>query len=518
MSEYPDQLDAKFLLEGFSTGFRINYEGPRLSSSCKNLKSVLQNEDIAWEKVMEEVRMGRIAGPFSYKPISNLICSPMGLIPKKTGGFRLISHLSYPVGNSVNDFIDPALATVQYSNFDNAVNMIKKLGKGALIGKIDCKSAFRLLPCYLGDIDLLGFTLRGQYFVDKMVPMGLKIACKCWECFAKFLNWLISKRTGSWDIDHYLDDYFFAGEGHSDKCQELMREFLLMCQELGVPIAQEKTEGSSTSLVYLGYLLDTIEFQIRIPEEKIKNLLDLIQNTLSRKKLTLKELQSITGSLQFCAKAMPSARAFIRRMYGSMSTVKKAHHRIRLTRGIKDDLRMWQAFLSSFNGVSYMLDVEWVSSVKLQLYTDSAGGAGLGCGCYLDGAWAFLQWPDSWAESGILKDITFLEMVPIALAVLLWKNHFRGLRIQFNTDNMACLHILNSKSGKSERVMKLVRAIVLWSLQFDFHINAVHVKSAENFMDSISRKQWAKFKSLQPRADSEPTPVPGEFWGLLPAR
>ena len=56
--------------------------------------------------------------------------------------------------------------------------MVKKLGKGALIGKIDCKNAFRLLPCYLGDIDLLGFTLRGQYFVDKMVPMGLKIACK----------------------------------------------------------------------------------------------------------------------------------------------------------------------------------------------------------------------------------------------------------------------------------------------------------------------------------------------------
>lgn len=63
-----------------------------------------------------------------------------------------------------------------------------------------------------------------------------------------------------------------------------MREFLLMYQELGVPIAQEKTEGPSTSLVYLGYLLDTTEFKIRIPEEKIKNLLDLIQNTLSRKK------------------------------------------------------------------------------------------------------------------------------------------------------------------------------------------------------------------------------------------
>ena len=76
---------------------------------------------------------------------------------------------------------------------------------------------------------------------------------------------------------------------------------------------------------------------------------------------------------------------------------------------------------------------------------------------------------------------------------------------------MACLHILNSKLGKAERVMKPVRAIVLWSLQYAFHINAVHVKSADNFTDSIARKQWARFKSLQPQADSEPIPVPADF-------
>ena len=162
-------------------------------------------------------------------------------------------------------------------------------------------------------------------------------------------------------------------------------------------------------------------------------LLELIDNALSHKKLTRKELQSLTGSLQFCAKAMPSTRAFIRRMYASMSNV-KIHHRIRLTQGIKEDLRMWQTFLNDFSGVS---------SAQLQLYTDSARGSGLCCGCYFDGAWSILQWPDQWANSGILKDIIFLEMVPIALAVMLWKRHFRGLRIQFCTDNMACFHILN---------------------------------------------------------------------------
>ena len=111
---------------------------------------------------------------------------------------------------------------------------------------------------------------------------------------------------------------------------------------------------------------------------------------------------------------MPSARAFIRHMYASMSNVKKAHNRICLTQVTKEDLKMWQTFLNDFNGVSNMLDVEWVSSAQLQLYTDSAGGSGLGCGCYLAGAWSFVQWSNQWANSGILKDITFLEMVPVA--------------------------------------------------------------------------------------------------------
>ena len=57
----------------------------------------------------------------------------------------------------------------------------------------------------------------------------------------------------------------------------------------------------------------------------------------------------------------------------------------------------------------------------MQPYTVSKGGARLGRGCYLDGALAFLQWPDTWAEPDILKDITFLEMVPIALSVMMWR-------------------------------------------------------------------------------------------------
>ena len=54
-------------------------------------------------------------------------------------------------------------------------------------------------------------------------------------------------------------------------------------------------------------------------------------------------------------------------MYASMSKVTKSPHRIRLTHGIKQDLRMWQIFLNDFNGVSYMLDIVYQSVNRLPI-------------------------------------------------------------------------------------------------------------------------------------------------------
>lgn len=123
------------MLKGFKYGFKLNYAGPRSSCAYDNLLSIKQNPEVATKKLINEIELGRMVGPFENKPISNLRCSPIGVVPKKTGGFRLITHLSYPKENSVNDFIDERFTKVNYSSFDNIVNLVKRLGKGALCGK-----------------------------------------------------------------------------------------------------------------------------------------------------------------------------------------------------------------------------------------------------------------------------------------------------------------------------------------------------------------------------------------------
>jgi hypothetical protein len=69
--------------------------GPRVPYESRNLKSVLNNPAIAWEKVKNEVNAGRIAGPFSYRPISNLRVSSIGLVPKKTGGTSVKEFINF---------------------------------------------------------------------------------------------------------------------------------------------------------------------------------------------------------------------------------------------------------------------------------------------------------------------------------------------------------------------------------------------------------------------------------------
>lgn len=90
----------------------------------------------------------------------------------------MITHLSYPESGGINFFIDPELCTVQYASCYGVVDMISKLGSGALLGKLDVKGAFRLIPVDPADLNLLGFLIDGLYYVDKCLPMGCYRSCK----------------------------------------------------------------------------------------------------------------------------------------------------------------------------------------------------------------------------------------------------------------------------------------------------------------------------------------------------
>ena len=116
-----------------------------------------------------------------------------------------------------------------------------------------------------------------------------------------------------------------------------------------------------------------------------------------------------------------------------------------------------------------------------------------------------MNWPNDWENSEILKDITYLEIIPIALAIMLWGGLFYKKKINFHVDNLAVVYILNSKTSKSERVLKLLRFIVYQTLTKNFHIRSSHKSGKGNKIAiALSRDNFQKFRELAPHAYKVP--------------
>lgn len=505
LSSYPRKRDAVILRQGFIYGFRLGFQGQIAAREARNLPSLTEHKNVAISKIQEEVRACRVAGPFNTPPFQQMHCSPLGLVPKhEPGDFRLIHHLSWPRGGSVNDGISDATAAVSYSTFDGVLEKVKRLGNGCLLAKTDIKSAFRLLPVHPHDYHLLGFKLDGQYYFDRCMPFGARSSCANFERFSKLLNYCTKLHsTADSDCDHYLDDFIFMGRAHTTACYDLLDRFTSLCDELGVPLAHEKQEGPTTTLTYLGLVIDTEKMEVRVPQDKVQKALRSLKNLLSRRKVTLKELQSIIGSLSFLSRAIRPGRTFLQRLIALTRKVRRPHHYVQISSGARLDTSMWQTFLSEYNGVSAILPSEWLSTETIQLYTDSS--ATMGYGAYFSGNWFNGNWSDDVTE----LSMAVLELFPIALATATWATDLRNKKLIIFSDNQAVTEVINSQSARCSKLMFLLRQITLTGLKYNFLLRAQFVPGKANgIADALSRHQMSRFRALAPKAAPLPTPTP----------
>ena len=122
----------------------------------------------------------RVIGPFEKGMIPLAQINRFGVIPKshQPHKWQLIVDLSYPRANSVNDGVpkDLHVCSMIDVTIDDAI-MILELGSGALLAKIDIKSAFRLIPVYPADRHLLAMEWEGKVLIDTCLPFGHSSYC-----------------------------------------------------------------------------------------------------------------------------------------------------------------------------------------------------------------------------------------------------------------------------------------------------------------------------------------------------
>ena len=168
---------------------------------------------------------------------------------------------------------------------------------------------------------------------------------------------------------HYIDDFLTIGKTNSTECRSNLEVMLEICSWLGVPLKEDKLEGPSTELTFLCIILDTTRGEIRLPEQKLEELKQLISTWRDKRACKKRELLSLIGKLSHACKVVQAGRIFLRRMIDTSMKARNSDHWVRFYAEFQADLMWWEGFLSSWNARS-MMDVhrpQWIPTVTFAL-------------------------------------------------------------------------------------------------------------------------------------------------------
>ena len=200
------------------------------------------------------MRRSVLLGPFSPEVVPEVNINRFGVIPKsnRPRKWRHIVDLSHPDGRNVNSGIDPEMCSLTYVRVDDVVETLLDLGPGVELANLNVKSAYRIVPVHTEDRHLLDMLWRGQVYIDAALPFGLRSAPNVFNALADKVEWMV-KQYGVEFLWHYLDDFLTCGRPGTLECVRNLETMIGVCKSLGIPLAEEKLEGSSTMLVFRAF-------------------------------------------------------------------------------------------------------------------------------------------------------------------------------------------------------------------------------------------------------------------------
>ena len=500
---HPDREFVHRVVDACWYGINIGYEGPDIKVNSDNWPSIQVHQEAVEQSIKRDVALGRKIGPFSEIPFTDSYAvSPMGaFLKKRSHKCRVVHDLSWPPSSSVNTSIPSDKFTVSYMSIDDVVARIQHYGKGTLMAKLDLQDAYHHCLVRPEDWHLLGTSymerdkngeMNRQYYFSTVLPFGLRSAPYLFTEIAHATR-LIMQYRGVRDVDHYLDDFITVGPPASDTCSANLQTMLDVCKDVGFAINPSKVVDATPEIQFLGIILDSERFELRISEDRLQDTLDELHLWKARKCARKRDILSLIGKLTFISRVVKSGRSFIRRMIETSKKVKHLHHRVRLDKSFRADVDWWLTFLPHWNGVAMFPDVHWTTDDDLQLYTDASN---IAVGAYLDGAWFVELVPD------LSHSINWRELYVVVLAAATWGHRWTGKRILLYCDNQCVVQVLTTGTSKSPALMDLVRALFYLSATYQFEVTATWIGTKVNTLaDALSRLDFHKFWRLAPAAE-----------------
>ena len=522
-ARYPDATLQ--ILRAIEFGAPVDFEGDRtVQRQQRNHPIDAAHLQKVRDVIASDVKEGKKAGPLPLSPwpIVNgfpLCASPIGAVPKKNSTkVRVIHDLSAPKGgDSINGgILDGSL---DISSFGHAARAVRRFGRRSWLIKLDVEAAYKQVPVQPGDWHLLGFEFEGKLYYERVLPFGLRSSCRLWELFAAALHFMCEKLDCGvpHEVIHYVDDFLFvvSPSGGEPAAQRLLDLALALCKHLGVPMATGpgKVEGPATCLTFLGIELDTVELEARLPQQRLTQLHALMVEWQSLERASVKQLQSLTGLLNFACACIAPGRYYLRRLINftthAVSLGHGKHTLFSLSEAVRADVQWWVEMLHGWNGVSLLYEQEWADAPLIELFTDACD---TGYGGYFAKRWFAGEWsPDELASATRKERISmpFLEMRALVMAAGTWGHLWKGKKITFRCDCQPVVQAMQKKSSGTSTQMHQLRSLHKIAVRHGFDFRVQHIVGETNVIaDELSRHGASQaFRAMCPKARSLPDAV-----------
>ena len=360
----------------------------------------------------------------------------------------------------------------------------------------DITSAYRSIMVRPSDRTVQGLAWdlngHGTFIQDNFLSFGTRVAPYIFNSVTDAVSRYLMAH-GIFCVN-YLDDFIVMGDD-LQSCKEAQLFLHSTLRSLGFYISYKKVRPPSRVQVYLGVEIDSVNMQLRLPQDKLDKLQVELDFFYGRRRATKKQLQRLCGVLAHCSTLVRGGRTFSHKVISMLSCFTTKKRYVTLSNSFHEDLGWWRDFAVWFNGTAKVIQPPEHTTM---VCTDASG---VGFGAYTDVDWISGNWDKDLCMNmdvhnhcvpaptwTIPRNINVRELYPILEAVYHWGHLWRNHKVQCISDNTQVVAAVNTGRSSNAVSMGLLREIFWQSVINNFHLVGIYLPGKDNIVaDALSR-------------------------------
>ena len=330
-----------------------------------------------------------------------------------------------------------------------------------------------------GIIHVLGFTVKGKFYFDVVLTMGLRIACFICQRITNALMYIYHKQK--YEGINYLDDL-----GAAEIRRLAWAAFLALgklLKDLGIWEAENKASPPAPVMTFLGVECDAKLQILRITLDRLSELRKLLESWTIKKSASLRQVQSLAGKLNFVCSTVRAGRVFLTRIFEFIASFEGTSGVRPITEEFRRDINWWRSFIVKFNGITMFPEQRWFAPDRV-FSTDSCLA---GCGGWGNGEFFHCEFPVAVIKQYKLT-INELECWAIVIAIKIWQAKLHNKNLLLHCDNTSTVEVVNKGRARNPFTQTCLREIAWITANCNCWVKVCFLPGVQNrISDSLSR-------------------------------